>query len=559
MVTFVCVRRLGRITVFCLLTIICSVKSVVAQGGFTNTFYEVAGDDSCFIGELANFNKTTEYQISKKLNLTVKILCVPSNLFAVSTKEQTNFLIPLIETGIEQLDNKKFEREMRTRLMAAQILPEYCNKNPQICYLSQRAFERTGLDFRDANSLPLLINSKSSFDDVVNAIKANDQADLIRLVQYNLKFQKLPIVADGAFGTRTRWALEQMFKKAFKESKTSNSDMELWKFQISEIVFPNFFKTKQSSLKDNALDAEVAVNYEVEEDQNTSKTKELINANAIIRTQNAEIANLQTQISSLKATNSVLVQTIESLSALDQPNNTEELVRLEQEVFAVTEKYKRSQEIITALQGENQILLAKVERANSLSKKLTNRLEIFQGELTELFQLSSSIEINAASKGRSEITEENTHSENLTEFITSISTDYLLGFEEGDAFSCYVAVRILGSQRVDEQTSSIERKITLYMEKFGDEARLTDAGTLPQRKFTWKGAMLQFLHTAPRGEKNSCKVTLNRIPIITNDDYTRGERYSINKPIAVVSKDGSIKIINAPVTNRKKINPLKFP
>ena len=111
MVTFVCVRRLGRITVFCLLTIICSVKSVVAQGGFTNTFYEVAGDDGCFIGELANFNKTTEYQISKKLNLTVKILCVPSNLFAVSTKEQTNFLIPLIETGIEQLDKKSLKEK----------------------------------------------------------------------------------------------------------------------------------------------------------------------------------------------------------------------------------------------------------------------------------------------------------------------------------------------------------------------------------------------------------------------------------------------------------------
>lgn len=559
MVTFLCARRLDRFAILCFLIIICALKPLAAQGGFTNTFYEVTGDDSCFIGELANFNKTTEYQISKKFNLTIKILCVPSNLFAASAKEQTNFLVPLIETGIEQLDNQKFEREMRTRLMAARILPEYCNENPQICYSSQRAFERTGLAFRDSHSLPLLKNGKSSFSDVVNDIRANDQADLIRLVQYNLKFQNFPLVADGAFGTRTRSALEQVFKKALKESKTSNSDMELWKFQISEIIFPNFFKTKQRSVEDNGSDVKASQDYDLQIDQNTPNSKALMTANAIIRTQNAEIANLQTQISSLKATNAVLVQTIESLSALDQPNNTEEFHRLEQEVAAIREQYKRAQEIIMALQGENQRLTAKVERANSLSKDLTKRLETVKTELTELFRLSSSIETDAASKVSSKIVGNNTRSENLPEFITSISTDYLSGFEEGDAVSCYIAVRIIGSKRLDEQTSSIEQKITLYMENYGGKARLTDAGTLPQRTFTWKDAMLQFLHTEPRGQKNSCKVTLNRIPIVKNDYNQRSERELLNKPIAIISEDGSIKIMNAPVTNGSKINPLKFP
>lgn len=559
MVTFLCVQRLGRFTVFLIFTIVCAVKSVAAQGGFTDTFYEVTGDNSCFIGELANFNKTTEYQLSKKLNLTVKILCVPSNLFAVSTKERTNFLIPLIETGIEQFDNKKFEREMRTRLMASRILPEYCNKNPQICYSSQRAFERTGLASSASNSLPLLKNSKSSFNDVVNDIRANDQADLIRLIQYNLRFQNLPLIADGAFGVKTRRALEQLFEKALKESKINNSDKELWKFQISEIVFPNFFNAKQSSLVNDDSDTEVPANYKLEVKQKPSMSKGLINANAIIRTQNTEIEVLQTQISSLKATNAVLVKTIESLSALDQPNNTEELFRLEQEVVAIREQYKRAQEIITALQGENQLLLAKAERANSLSKDLTKRLETVQTELTELFRLSSSIEADAASKVSSQIIENNTQSENPPEFITSISTDYLSGFEEGDAVSCYIAVRISGSQRVDEQTSSIEGKINLFMENYGDKARLTDAGTLPQQTFTWKGAVLQFLHTEPRGRKNSCTVTLNRIPIVKNDYYQRSERELLNKPIAIISADGSIKIMNAPVTNGAKINLLKFP
>lgn len=138
--------------------------------------------------------------------------------------------------------------------------------------------------------------------------------------------------------------------------------------------------------------------------------------------------------------------------------------------------------------------------------------------------------------------------EKQNDFIKSIVSTHLEGFNEEDTYSCYVGLSLLAESQsnIEEEASNLNI-IPLYLEASQGTGVLSDGRTIKPSSIEWKGRYFRLVENQKDIVVNSCLITSdNLIPIVEQNDDPNDLA-----PIAIISRDGSITLKNLPVVKKK--------
>ena len=534
-------------------------------------FYEVITDGeapfrNCMSGEISNEIKAIETSLNGRYSgSTFGIVCLPKWYIVDDPSKKTVVLVPY------SLGDMITSYDVRLTMNDLLFKLPKCSEDLQTC-IEPAAFEHPAYEYNDVNVFPNFTQDSYDFESFLGeltspALPSPMRIQIVKLIQANLTPEDyIPNTwVDGAIGARTRKILKQFFDGL----KTQYPDAV-----PRDVLFTNLFPKLVQLVPDQKLPSPLKLNNtETEVDQSrdseiTQPQLEVLDLRKQLEEQQELFVSLkeshEKEISSLKATNAVLLSTIEALSNLKPPENAGKLARLEQELDELTKKYEGSQKIASALLIENQLLLDQSKKVDAVSKKIANRLTKLEAELRELQNLNSSVELKLQSDIDPSRLPDDKQFEKIPDFIKSVTSTRLLGFNEVDTNSCWVGLKLLDEENRDTGTT-----IDLWMQVLDVdgriEAKLTDFDTVAAKQIPWRNRKIQLIDLKPNGQKNSCHVSPEPIQIVALGDYKRIEQLAPNKPIATIAFEGEIQIFNAPVMPSKKRqttkpqNPLKFP
>ena len=138
--------------------------------------------------------------------------------------------------------------------------------------------------------------------------------------------------------------------------------------------------------------------------------------------------------------------------------------------------------------------------------------------------------------------------EKQNDFIKSIVSTQLEGFNEEDTYSCYIGLSLL-----DEAQSDIEKEasnlniIPLYLEATRGTGVLSDGRTIKPNSIEWKKRYFRLVDVQKDIVANSCLITSdNLIPIVEQNNDPNDLA-----PVAIIARDGSVTLKNLPVVKKK--------
>ena len=580
---------------FCTLTVFAGL--VFSQRAYATNyeyFYEIskapnAPIQECNTGKLSVIKNQLVTLVNyshegSKFNL----ICIPKWYLIDENDKSKVLLIPY--TSGQKIDPTILDYRITNAL---KDLIQSCSETEEICIDTDRKESKRQYFVQKAyliNSTKRLtyfkrqLSDANSFYEELKALRLPALTKLIQVRLNSLGYNPGPI--DGAPGDFTSSALNQWFDDA------SNSESNAHANLFVELMKPVFLDIQEdASHADASEDAQGTVSKPPAEPAaaaaNGESSKDATQGKISNDVDNHETATVEDEVKlrTHDAAQNLNLQ-IELQTLKDQHRELENLLQEQQDLYLRAENEKNTlllqlqsvaQEPISVFWSNKVQKELRIIGENPLKKEVELKIsESLFSELSCILTASNSLEqqyeenlkrnrcFRVTLKEYDEDTDSNrTYDavnkvltipvlEKQSDVIRTISVEGLENFEDKDAPSCYVGLKLNNEENANDVDASKDKIIQLFLTVSGDEQspiiQLTDAGMVAKEKYQWENSTFELVDLTPEGETSSCLIsTGDTIPIIKKVENPKD-----NAQVALVYRNGDVVLKNLKLVKKEE-------